>query len=518
MVKKQKKPKAEDPAVHIIAYNGFDSAASAAILLGRHADAQIYISSAARVAKTLARIEDKNGRVHILGLGARCEIEDLREQLAAVSAAGGAVTWYCKGTYLDELRECFDASGAELVADTRQCLPEIVRRSNGIDTTHASKLVDLTRKSLKEAKDFKHDWIDLVNSSINRFFRYQDYGAVTEAIRKLADPSLIDPNDMAHIRNFRRWGNRFLSGRSEIMARLRELIMKIAKDPECSVLVTGETGTGKELAAQMLHQYSPRSVGPFFTVNCASFDNDLTEDSLFGHEKGAFTSAGDRREGVFEAASGGTLFLDEIGGSHPALQAKLLRVLETRTVYRLGSNEEIPVDVRVVFATNKDLKEEIRRGRLRDDLYYRISKIHVEMPPLRDHIEDIEMIANEILHRFAASKGQKPSHVTRRQLEVLKSHTWPGNVRELEGVLERVIIFEESNYSKLIDFSERKTRPPSSVPAPLSIPKADDSIIPLKEHEQRYVRHVYELFDRNKTRTAKALGITVNTLKKKLQE
>ena len=228
-------------------------------------------------------------------------------------------------------------------------------------------------------------------------------------------------------------------GSSPEISHVRELISKVAPC-EARVLITGENGTGKELVARHLHLLSPRSTAPFVEVNCAAIPSELIESELFGHERGAFTSAVKQRKGKFELADGGTLFMDEIGDMSLAAQAKVLRALQERKISRVGSDRDIDVNVRVIAATNKDLKEEIRLGNFREDLYHRIGVIIIRVPALRERISDIPMLTDHFIHRIAEEYHTEPKQIDPSALRALEERPWSGNIRELRNAVERLII------------------------------------------------------------------------------
>lgn len=228
-------------------------------------------------------------------------------------------------------------------------------------------------------------------------------------------------------------------GASPEISHVRELISKVAPC-EARVLITGENGTGKELVARHLHLLSPRSTAPFVEVNCAAIPSELIESELFGHERGAFTSAVKQRKGKFELADGGTLFMDEIGDMSLAAQAKVLRALQERKISRVGSDRDIDVNVRVIAATNKDLKEEIRLGNFREDLYHRIGVIIIRVPALRERISDIPMLTDHFIHRIAEEYHTEPKQIDPSALRALEERPWSGNIRELRNAVERLII------------------------------------------------------------------------------
>ena len=231
-------------------------------------------------------------------------------------------------------------------------------------------------------------------------------------------------------------------GNSPALQRVLELVQKVAPF-DSTVLLLGETGTGKELVAQAIHQRSPRRDGPFVKVNCSALPSELIASELFGHERGAFTSAVRQRIGRFEVANGGTIFLDEIAELSPEIQVALLRVLQEREFERVGGNRTIKTDVRVIAATNKDLHREVSEGRFRMDLFYRLNVFPVQVPPLRDRVSDIPVLVDYFAARFANRTGKKITHIEKRSLSAMQEYSWPGNVRELQNVVERCVILAE---------------------------------------------------------------------------
>jgi len=243
-----------------------------------------------------------------------------------------------------------------------------------------------------------------------------------------------------------------LVGRSPALREALDLARRVAPSPS-TVLITGETGTGKELIAGLIHQRSPRASGPFIKVNCAALPETLLESELFGHERGAFTGADRTRVGRFEQAHRGTLFLDEIGDLASTTQAKLLRVLQEREFHRLGGNRALKVDVRIVAATNQALEDEIRTGRFREDLFFRLNVIRLHLPPLRARPEDAEELAHHFASEFARELGHRPRALSRAALERVRAHSWPGNVRELRNVLERAVLLSEGERIEIEDLA-----------------------------------------------------------------
>ena len=274
-----------------------------------------------------------------------------------------------------------------------------------------------------------------------------------------------------------------------------------------SVLITGESGTGKELAARTLHELSPRKNKPFVAVNCAAIPETLMESEIFGHEKGAFTGAVERRLGCFELADGGTLLLDEIGEMPVATQAKLLRVLEDAKVRRLGSKSEISVDVRVLASTNKVPEEAVAKGLMRSDLYFRLNVVQIGMPPLREHTEDLEELTTAILEDLSRKHNCNVKRVDDEVLQMFRQHSWPGNVRELRNMLERAVVTNPGEVLQKKDFC-------SAIRTPGASRGSEDGLrlrpgLTVAEAEQRLIFETLAATQNNKTRAAEMLGISL---------
>ena len=301
-----------------------------------------------------------------------------------------------------------------------------------------------------------------------------------------------------------------LLGRSDAMRAVFRTIERVAAS-ESTVLVRGESGTGKELAARAIHDLGPRAGGPFVAVNCAAIPETLMESELFGHERGAFTDARERRIGKFEQANGGTLFLDEIGELAPAPQAKLLRALQERVIERIGGAQPIPVDARIIAATNRDLEEEVREGRFREDLYYRIHVVPVELPPLRERHEDVALLAE---HFLAGASGSPPRRLSRAALSALARHSWPGNVRELENALERAVTLCDGEVVDVGDLPDAIVRAGRTDALRDDVRRGEIGFEEaLARFETELLREALDRHDWNQTRTAQALGITRRQLK-----
>ena len=289
-------------------------------------------------------------------------------------------------------------------------------------------------------------------------------------------------------------------------------VIEQAAPTNASVLISGESGTGKELVAQTIHELSPRQSFPFVAINCAAIPETLLESEIFGHEKGAFTGAHDRRTGVFELAHRGTLFLDEIAEMQPATQVKLLRVLQERTFRRLGGRQEQTVDVRVIAATNVDPLEASRSGKLREDLFYRLNVFNIDLPPLRQRKDDIPLLVQTFLNEFNRSNNKAVRGVDQDAMYVLEHYPWPGNIRELRNVIERATILADG------EFIEAKHLPPTLVAkGEETLPTL--TIVPgttVDEAERRLITLTLEHCRNNKTRAAEVLGISLKTLHNKL--
>ena len=247
-----------------------------------------------------------------------------------------------------------------------------------------------------------------------------------------------------------KFGPSDLIGNSSPIQQVRELIQKVAVT-KATVLVTGESGTGKELVARAIHAQSPRRDKPLISVNCSALAETLLESELFGHERGSFTGATSQRKGRFEIADGGTLFLDEVGEMAPGVQVTLLRVLQNREFERVGGNKTIKVDVRLIAASNRDLKEEIPRGAFREDLYYRLNVVHIEVPPLRDRRDDLPLLTRYFLERFSKELNKETPTLSLEAMTVIRDYHWPGNIRELENMLERAVILDSGSLIQVED-------------------------------------------------------------------
>ncbi len=343
-------------------------------------------------------------------------------------------------------------------------------------------------------------------------------GPVLRALLDRALSKARDAHNLAVLQRQLREAGRLgdLVGGSKPMQEVMRII-EMAAPSSASVLITGETGSGKEIVARTIHKLSPRASGPFVAINCSAIPETLMESEIFGHERGAFTGAAERRIGCFELADGGTLLLDEIGEMPAPTQAKLLRVLEDRKVRRLGSKSETPVDVRVLAATNKDPEKAVEDGGLRQDLYFRLNVFHIHLPPLRDHKEDIPLLAEHILRDINAKHGKSVRGIGAEVLDIFMSHTWPGNIRELRNVLERAAIMSEKDLISRSSLPGEFGKVASKNPSDLSSLKFPVGTT-VDAMERELILQTLHATGNNKTRAAELLGVSLKTLHNKLKE
>lgn len=345
-----------------------------------------------------------------------------------------------------------------------------------------------------------------------------DNSELTALIRKAFEKfALLSENEVLRARIDSERGE--VIGKSGAMHKVLELVGRIAST-KTSVLITGESGTGKERIARRIHELSDRRTGPFLVVNCGALPENLMESELFGHEKGAFTGAVERTRGVFREAEGGTLLLDEIGELPLPLQVKLLRVLQEKAVRPVGATRESPVDVRVLAATNRNMEEDVEAGKFRQDLYYRINVIRLELPPLRDRLEDVPALADGLIHRLAREMGKEVRGFTSDALRALMSYQYPGNVRELENILERAATLAGSPVIGLGDLPETVSGVVGGTsPQLLTLPEAGcDLEQVLNEIERRFLLEALDRTGGVRTSAAKLLGISFRSLRYRLEK
>jgi transcriptional regulator with PAS, ATPase and Fis domain len=301
------------------------------------------------------------------------------------------------------------------------------------------------------------------------------------------------------------------------MQHVYNLIAKVA-DTDSTILIQGESGTGKELVARALHFNSTRQHQPFVAINCSALPENLLESELFGHKKGAFTGAVQDKAGLFEEAQGGTIFLDEINSMAQPLQTKLLRVLQERVIRRVGDTKNIPISVRVLAATNEPLLEKTKSGSFREDLYYRLAVIPIEMPALRERSEDIPLLVQHFINKNAQQMNADPKRVDPKVYEVLQSYNWPGNVRELENAIERACALCDDGVIRVEDLPPhilRQSGAPAGPEAALPVgQKLEDYI---REHESRYIEQTIKVCGGSRDKAAKMLGVSIATLYRKLE-
>ena len=339
--------------------------------------------------------------------------------------------------------------------------------------------------------------------------------ALTLAVRRA-----LEHRDLEHeVRELRRklgattGGGPRLVGRSPAIVQVRELIPRVAGS-SASVLITGESGVGKEVVARAIHAASPRVQAPFLPVNCAAIPETLLESELFGHVRGAFTGAAGERRGIFAEAHGGTVFLDEVAEMSPALQAKLLRVLQDGEVRPVGQSRPVNVDVRIIAATNREPEEEVEEGRLREDLYYRLNVFHIDLPPLRERREDILLLAEELMARAASEQGAEPPALSPEVRRLFFEYPWPGNVRELDNVMRHALALASG---KLVGVEDLPARLRGHSQQRSLLGKAAGSRLRLADLERLYILEVLKGEGGSRTRAAEVLGLDRKTLYRKLK-
>jgi DNA-binding NtrC family response regulator len=346
-----------------------------------------------------------------------------------------------------------------------------------------------------------------------------DNDEIRVVVRRALDRYRLERENRLLLERLQRdYGFDTLIGSGKAMQQVFETIQKVA-ETDLTVLVRGESGTGKELVAQALHNTSSRRARPFIAVNCAAINRELVESELFGHEKGAFTGADQRREGRFEAADGGTIFLDEIGDMAPETQAKVLRVLQERRVERVGGSSSVEVDVRVVAATHRDLEKAVAEGAFREDLYYRLRVVELELPPLRDRREDVPALADRFLGQVAERLGRDKKRLSDDAIAELARHTWPGNVRELRNVIEQAAVLSSGPVIGVDDLKlDGALRADTGSGIDTAIPFGEAKRRIVDHFERSYLLRALRENEGNVSRTANAIGMVRQSLQQKIRE
>ncbi len=494
--------------------------ASAAVALkALDGNADVLGVSRRRLPEFLGELAEERGtpqwkHIYLLGLSLSGDPESLKTALAKLKAKGAKVTWISAlemPEHIAELLEGVLDDRSRGTRDPASTLLEEVGKAFGVDV---EALMPFTKPvGSRVPRDRTADvraYFALIDTAQFYYRNYQDESLYATAARYLANgvkPCAWGPDVKAAVEHYDRYGGRELLGKSGVMATLQERINRVATHEHARVLILGESGTGKETVAQQIHTKSPRWKMPFIAFNCASVTKNLLEDRFFGHEKGAFTNAIDRTDGLFLMADGGTLFLDEIGEMPLEVQALLLRVLEGGRFMRVGGREELRCDVRLVTATNRDLPRLVVEGKFREDLYQRLNVVQMRTPSLREHKEDIPIIANAWWRKFHGNRVLQDE-----QIAALMDYDYPGNVRELVNILDRATALEEDDFDLLMR-EHKEMNAGLSGGLELKSGRVPDK---LEDATRLHVRRVYEKYGQNLTRAAEALDVSRNTVRKYL--
>jgi two-component system response regulator HydG len=433
--------------------------------------------------------DDESARV---GLGALLQEEGFDVVLAADGAAALARVQESPTDVLVTDLRMPGMDGLELLRRAHEVLPELI-----VVLMTASTEIDTAVRAMKDGAEHyltKPLQVDELLVVLRRALESRRLQGETTELRTRLKHHLSFDN---------------IIGTSRAMQEVFDVIEQVAPS-KASVLITGESGTGKELVAQAIHENSPRAAAPFVKLHCASLAETILESELFGHERGAFTGAMGRREGRFKQADGGTLFLDEIGEISPAIQVKLLRFLQDKTFERVGGNETLKVDVRIIAATNRDVASEVAAGRFREDLYYRLNVVNIEVPPLRARPGDVMPLALHFLRRFAKENGKSVEGFDDEAVKRITTYRWPGNVRELENIIERAVV--------LCDGPKMTAR---HLPEGVGAPRHGGVQIPgstMAEIERHAILSALEACGNHTTKAAAMLGMSVRKIQYKLQE
>lgn len=396
-----------------------------------------------------------------------------------------------------------DMGGIELLRAARALLPEVA-----VVMMTAFATVDTAREAFKlGADDFitKPFDIDELKLIVAKALERLTLKKEVETLKIEKEALIKEQRERGQLGN--------IIGHSERMQAVYQMIETVA-EVQSTVLVTGESGTGKELVARAIHDLSPRAERPFVSINCGAFTETLLESELFGYVKGSFTGANTNRKGLFEAANRGTIFLDEIGEMSPAMQVKLLRVLQERKVRPVGAHEELDIDTRVIAATNRDLSQMVKDGQFREDLFYRVSVIPIELPPLRERTEDILELAEHFVKKFCAQTGRQVS-ISEKAMQLLEAYLWPGNVRELEHTIERAVALERTELIQPERLPEQITNYNAAhIASAFALPDEGINITAyLEQLEKTYVLEALRRTNGNQTRAAELLHLSVRSLR-----
>ena len=483
-------------------------ASAAAALKALNGDADVMGVSRRRLPELMEEIaERKKGdrwsAIYLLGVSLVGDPERLAAALGKLKKEGVKVSWISSLEMPEEVSGAFD--GLLEVSVFASSLLEAVGRSFGMDVEQYMPFL----KGERGTAEIKA-YFSLIAAAQFYYRNYQDESLYAATARYLASgvkPCAWEPDVRAAAEHYDRYGGRELIGKSREIATLQERINRVAVHEHARVLILGESGTGKETVAQQIHTKSPRRNMPFISFNCASVTKDLLEDRFFGHEKGSFTNAVERTDGLFLMADGGTLFLDEIGEMPIEVQAILLRVLEGGRFMRVGGKEELRCDVRLVTATNRDLPALVREGKFREDLYQRLNVVQMRTPSLREHKDDIPFIANAWWRKYHNNRT-----LSEEQIAALMDYDYPGNVRELINILDRATALEEDDFDLLMR-EHKEMNAGLAGNLELKSGRVPDK---LEDAIRLHVRRVYEKYGQNLTRAAEALDVSRNTVRKYL--
>ena len=490
-------------------------AAAAVALKALNGNAAVYGVSRRRLPELIGELSDRRGdrgsgsrscrRIYLIGVSLVGDPKQLAAGLSKLKAKGVKVSWISVLEMPEEAKEHLDGLMETKVYDAS--LVEAVGQAFSRDVKEFMPYLKGSAKAIADVRDY----FAFIEAAQFYYRNYQDEELYAKAVRYISNgvrPAAWDVAAKDSIAHYERYGNRELIGKSDVMKALQERINRVAKRDRARVLILGESGTGKETVANQIHNKSPRANMPFVPFNCASVNRDLLEDRFFGHEKGAFTNAIERTDGLFLQADGGTLFLDEIGEMPLEVQALLLRVLEGGRFMRVGGSEEIKCDVRLVTATNSDLARLVAEGKFREDLYQRLNVVQLRTPSLREHKEDIPAIANAWWRKVHDNKVLGDD-----QIAALMDYDYPGNVRELVNLLDRATALEEDDFGELMrehrEMNAALTR---------GVEKKTDSHMPdrLDDAIRLHVRRVYDKCGQNLSRASEALDVSRNTVRKYL--